>query len=219
MAVWKLYGLPGTVSMATHIALVEAGETVEWINVRAEIEGGPSGAAYRAINPRGKVPALVSPDGSMLTETLATILAISERFPETNLMPEDADSRAYAYEWLSWIMTGTYAAVRRFYYPHQALPEGEGAPDPAPVKERALSELKTAYAEIEAMLRDGGWAVGSDRSLVDILLLIFYRWGNRMGMSMEADFPKWTNLARELAAQPAVASVMAREGVALDGSS
>jgi maleylacetoacetate isomerase len=49
---------------------------------------------YLALNPEGLVPALVTDDGQVLTQSLAIIEWLDERFPLPRLLPEDADGRA-----------------------------------------------------------------------------------------------------------------------------
>ena len=56
------------------------------------------GQAYRAINPMGKVPAIVH-DGQTVTECAAICAYLAEAFPDAGLAPT-ADERAAYYRWL-----------------------------------------------------------------------------------------------------------------------
>lgn len=47
-------------------------------------------------SPSGKVPVLKRPDGSVVWETLAIVEYLAERFPQANLWPKDATTRAVA---------------------------------------------------------------------------------------------------------------------------
>jgi glutathione S-transferase len=62
------------------------------------LDYGPQmkGSEYRAINPMGKVPALVH-DGTVVTENAAILSYMAEMFPQAGLMPED---RAGFYRWM-----------------------------------------------------------------------------------------------------------------------
>src|SRR5687767_11319150 len=74
-----LYFSPGSSSMAAHIALHEVGATFEATSVsfaRREHHA----PAFRAINPAGKVPALLI-DGRLLTEVAGILFYLARRFP------------------------------------------------------------------------------------------------------------------------------------------
>lgn len=50
--------------------------------------------SYRALNPEGLVPALVTATGTVLTQSMAIIEYLEEQHPEPALLPADAESRA-----------------------------------------------------------------------------------------------------------------------------
>ncbi len=56
--------------------------------------GAQHGADYRALNPQGLVPALVTDDGAVLTQSLAIIEWLDETHPEPPLLPRTPDERA-----------------------------------------------------------------------------------------------------------------------------
>ncbi|MFO7326446.1 MAG: glutathione S-transferase, partial [Pseudomonadota bacterium] len=55
----KLYYLPGACSLASHIALIEAGRKFEAIAVDRATKKGTDGTLLTDLNPRGYVPVLV----------------------------------------------------------------------------------------------------------------------------------------------------------------
>jgi maleylpyruvate isomerase len=57
-------------------------------------EGDQRQAEYLAVNPQGLVPSLVTPDGEVLTQSLAIMEWLDETFPEPALLPKDAAGRA-----------------------------------------------------------------------------------------------------------------------------
>src|SRR5512147_2967128 len=89
----KLYYAPGTCALASHIALQEAGAdyTAERLDFRANQQNSPE---YLAINPKGRVPSLVTERG-ILTETPAMLAFIAQSFREAKLAPLD-DAFAFA---------------------------------------------------------------------------------------------------------------------------
>ena len=87
MSELTLYLAPGTCAMAVRIALVEAGapHQIKRLDLAAGEQRTP---AYLAINPKGRVPALVT-DRGVLTETPALLLYVAQRFPDAGLAPLD----------------------------------------------------------------------------------------------------------------------------------
>jgi glutathione S-transferase len=90
---FKLYYAPGTCALASHIALQEAGAayTAERVDFKSNQQNSPE---YLAINPKGRVPALVT-DRGILTETPAMLVFIAQSFPQAKLAPLD-DSYTFA---------------------------------------------------------------------------------------------------------------------------
>ena len=90
---FKLYYAPGTCALASHIALQEAGATytTERVDFKSNQQNSPE---YLAVNPKGRVPALVTDQG-ILTETPAMLAFVAQSFPQAKLAPLD-DSFAFA---------------------------------------------------------------------------------------------------------------------------
>src|SRR5215510_6772003 len=84
---FKLYYAPGTCALASHIILEEAGAdyTTERLSFKANQQNSPE---YLAINPKGRVPSLVT-DHGVLTETPAMLAYIAQTFPKAKLAPLD----------------------------------------------------------------------------------------------------------------------------------
>ena len=89
------YTNPQSRGQIPHWMLEEVGQPYETEVVGYETM---SDAAYRAVNPMAKVPALVD-DGKVITECAAIVAYLAERFPEAGLAPT-ADERADYYRWL-----------------------------------------------------------------------------------------------------------------------
>jgi glutathione S-transferase len=83
----KLFYATGTCALASHIALEEAGAEYETVRLdfRSNDQRTPE---YLALNPKGRVPALVT-DRGVLTETPAILVFIAQTFPGAPLAPLD----------------------------------------------------------------------------------------------------------------------------------
>ena len=98
---FKLYYAPGTCARASHIALEEAGAsyTAERLDFKNSQQTTPQ---YLAINPKGRVPALVTDHGT-LTETPAILAYIAQSFPQARLVPDDAFAFAQVQSFNSYL--------------------------------------------------------------------------------------------------------------------
>src|SRR5688572_32856970 len=83
----KLFWAPGTCALASHIALEEAGAQVETVKLDFT-KGDQRKPEYLKINPKGRVPALVT-DRGILTETPAMLVYVAQSFPKAGLAPID----------------------------------------------------------------------------------------------------------------------------------
>ncbi|HEU0197475.1 MAG TPA: glutathione S-transferase N-terminal domain-containing protein [Nevskiaceae bacterium] len=217
MEALKLYYSPGACSMAAHIALEEIGAPYEAERV-VIAEGGNRRPEYLTINPHGRVPALRIRDGGhrqVLTELMAILLFLARRHPEAKLIPDDSDGFMRAVEWLSWLATTVHqTGVRMMLKPARFA---TGASCEAQVAESGRSIVEPAFVEINARLRDHAWALGEYFTAVDAFLLVFFRWGgNRLHLPMRGPYPEYTRVMDKVRARPAVARVIADEGVQIE---
>ncbi|MDB5526208.1 MAG: glutathione S-transferase [Rhizobium sp.] len=83
----KLFYSPGSCALASRIALEDAGADYEVVRVDFA-KGEQRSPEYLKINPKGRVPALVTGKG-ILTETPAILTYIAQSFPDAGLAPLD----------------------------------------------------------------------------------------------------------------------------------
>lgn len=219
MSDYRLYYSPGACSLAPHIALEELGIAYEAMPVPVA-QGANQKPDYLAINPRGRVPALVIRDASgerVLTEVPALLVYLAGLKPEARLLPTAGEPLARAIEWMSWLTSSVHAhAFAQVFRPGRFVSD-EGLY--APLKARGLELLDLAYRDIEQRLQGRDWALGADYSLVDAYLLVFYRWGYRVGVDMRARYPGYTRLAEAVVARPAVQRALQQEQIVVWESS
>ncbi|AUX42297.1 glutathione S-transferase [Sorangium cellulosum] len=87
----KLFYTPGVCSLAPHIALREAGADFELVRVDLKTKKTADGGDFSRVNPKGYVPALRLPDGTLLTETAVLLHYIADAWPEAKLAPARGD--------------------------------------------------------------------------------------------------------------------------------
>ena len=99
----KLFTAPGSCSIGIRVILEETGADYEAQPLNfAEKE--QFGTAYRSVNPKGKVPALLRPDGSLLTEFQTIAFWLADAYPDAALLPKDADARLRVMELLDFMI-------------------------------------------------------------------------------------------------------------------
>lgn len=106
-----VYFAPLACSMATRIALYDAGADAEYICVDTKTKRLPDGSSYLQINPMGQVVALRTDDGVLLTENTAVLQYVADRLPASNLTPLSAVERAQLQQWLGFIATELQKAI------------------------------------------------------------------------------------------------------------
>src|SRR3984957_12621990 len=122
-AVYKLYGRPGSGSLAVQVALEEIGAKYERIWVGRE---AADVAQFRAINPAGRVPALVLPDGTTMFESAAMLIHLALGHPQSALAPPPGTGRhALFLQWMVFLSANAYEAVLRIYYSARYSTRGE----------------------------------------------------------------------------------------------
>jgi glutathione S-transferase len=107
----KLYFSPLACSMATRIALYEAGADAAFVRVDLATKRADDGADFGAVTPLGLVPALRTDDGELLTENAAILQYVADRSPQARMAPDDAAGRARLQQWLSFIGTELHKTV------------------------------------------------------------------------------------------------------------
>lgn len=211
---YRLYYSPGACSLAPHIVLEELGVAYEPQRLHVN-EGENRRPAYLAVNPRGRVPALVyADDRPALTEAMAIMVFLAQRHPEAGLLPTGPEAFVRALEWMGWLgSTMHQAGVRTVFRPERFTTDAAGAPA---IAEQGRQQIRAGYDDIETRLQGQPWALGDRFSAVDAYLLVFYRWGNRCGLPMREAFPVYAAMMDRVRDRPAVQRVLAREAIQLD---
>ena len=209
--------------MAAHIALEEVGARfeLELVSSRGEREGaGTATPEWRAVNPKGRVPALSPVAGSaggaaeLLTETPAILVYLALIHPEAGLLPADPAGIARCLEWLNWLSGNVHAMSWGQIWRAQRFSDDEAGLDAIRTKGRAA--LLDQHHYIERLLGDGrDWAVAGGYSIADIYLLVFFKWGSRIGVDMRSACPAWARIMDRVLARPAVQRALAAEGVTI----
>jgi len=203
----KLYYAPGTCALATHIALEEAGAPHEAVRVDFGSQAQRS-ADYLAVNPKGRVPALVTESGT-LSETPALLLYVAQTFPAAELAPlADPFALAQVQEFNSYLCATVHVA-------HAHGRRGtRWADDSAAIEamKRKVPASVTECAElIERKFLKGPWVMGDRYTIADPYLFTIAAWFEGDGVDT-TKLPRTIEHRRRMLARPAVQKAVSIEG-------
>ena len=182
------YFAPGSSSMATHIALHEVGAEFEprLLSFNGKEQQRPD---YLAVNPEGKVPALVI-DGRVLTEVAATLYYLAKTYPQAGLWPHGGiEAEAQAISWMSFIASTVH-----------------------PARRAGNDRWREVFHLCEKRLGGAAWAVGDRYSLADIHLFRLYWRFHTTLPSDPGDHPNLYAHYQRMMARPAVQKTLEVEG-------
>ena len=203
---YTLYGCRRSGSLTVELALAEIGVTYEVRDVDLEVEAQRDDA-YAAVNPQRKVPALITPAGETLTESVAILLTLDERHPEARLLPPAGSAeRAQALRTLLFVATEIYPVVEINDYPERFAPTPDSTPA---LREVARDIWRERWLLVERSILGDPFLLASGFCLSDIYIAVVSRWAQQDAWR-PANVPKVERLTAAVAARSAAAPVWSR---------
>lgn len=198
------HGSVQTCSLATHIALEEAG--ANYTTVRLDMANNQQRSAeYLAINPKGRVPALVT-DRGILTENVALLYYVAQLYPAAKLAPTEPFDLAKMQAFNAWL-----ASTVHVNHAHK-MRGSRWSDDPAAQKTmtaKVASNMTDCAALIETGYLASPWVMGSQYTVADPYLYVMELWMESDGVDMQK-FPKLVAHRAAMEARPAVRTVLSR---------
>ncbi len=208
MTMFTFYWAPNTCALASHIALEAAGASYQAVRVDFARQQQRS-AEYLRINPKGRVPALVTERG-ILTETPALLQFIAQTHPGARLAPlDDAFALAHMNAFNSYLCSTVHVA-----HSHR-MRGSRWADDPAALeamKRKVPQSVGECFELIEREFLAGPWVLGEHYSVSDMYLFTLAQWLEADGVD-PARLPKVSAHRQRMRADPLVARVLAAEAV------
>ena len=202
----RLYYAPHTCALASHIALEEAGAEYSTVRISFADEEQRK-PEYLAINPKGRVPALVTERG-ILTETPAMLVFIAQSFPRARLAPLDdpfvfAEVQAFNSYLCSTVHVAHAHRMRGYRW----------VDDPASIAamQRKVPEAVGACFElIERKMLRGPWVMGDIYTICDPYLFTLAQWMEKDGVD-PSRFPNVNDHRTRMSERAAVRKAIAEE--------
>jgi glutathione S-transferase len=203
-----LYFAKGTCALASHIALEDTGEAYETKRIDFS-QNAQQSPEYLAINPKGRVPALVTPQG-ILTESPAILAYVAQSFPKAKLAPlDDPFAFAQMQSFNSYLCSTVHIA-------HAHRPRGsrwaDEASSLADMKRKVPQTMSACFTMIEQKMLKGPWVMGESYTVADPYLYTLGRWLESDSVNIKT-FPRVYEHHRRMKDRPNVRKVLADEGL------
>jgi glutathione S-transferase len=201
-----LYLMPGACSLATHIALAwaDADYTVKRLT-RETVRG----AAFREINPKAVVPALRLDDGAILTESLAILEYLADKYPEARmgLQPDDLLGRARLNEALAELISDVHMAWSPIMVAERYVTLESNEAD---ARQAAFAQLHVHYNRLDELMRERTWLLFDRRTVADAYLYVMCTWQARTPTPLTA-YPALNKYKTRLDLDPGVQRALREE--------
>lgn len=200
----KLYYIPGTSSLASHIVLRESGVFFEIESVDSVKKETETGEDFTVINPNGCVPALSLVNGEVLTESPAILQYIADQNPGSDLVPESGTiERTRLHEYLNYISSELHTSFLPLFSSYSSVNE----------KKIAKENVEKKMNYFESIFSDGrNYLVGDKYSVSDAYLFVVCRWTKSTGIDME-NWPYLDSFSKRIADRKNVKDALQAEGL------
>jgi glutathione S-transferase len=192
---YRLYGRPNAGSLAPQIVLEEAGAPYEvvWVSKSAaDLE------VLRGVNPAGKIPTLVLPDGTVIAESAAILIHLAQAHPAAKLAPRPGSSaHARFLQWMVFLSANMYDAALRCYHSERYSSAGSAAA--ADIRAQAADDYARHLERIHDELSP--YVLGEQLSAADPYLHMLAGWYPQDARALR--LPKLAQHAELLRRRPA----------------
>jgi glutathione S-transferase len=192
-----LYYSPGACSLADHIALNEADMKFDLMKVDLKTHKLENGRSFTEINPKGYVPALQFDDGEVLTENIAILSLIADRYPA--LMAPGQFGRHRLLEMLAYISTEIHKAFHPLF-----------SPDASDAEKKKAAEAIAQKLTLVATKFEGPYLFGANATVADAYLFVMLMWAVKNKIAIP---DKLTTFSERMKSRPAVQVALRHEGL------
>ena len=203
----KLFYAPGSCALASHIALEEAG--ADYSAHRMDLKAGDQRTPeYLALNPKSRVPALVTEQG-VLTENPAILAFIAQRYPDAKLAPlNDPFAFAAVQVFNSYLASTVHVAHAHGRRGYRWADDQSSFDD---MKRKLPETVGACFDLIEREMVKGPWVMGEAYTVCDPYLFTIAEWLEGDGVDPKR-FPKVHDHRTRMYERPAVKRALAMEG-------
>ena len=198
----KFYYEKNSAAYAPHILLEDVGAEYEAIKIDFA-SGEQRSAAYLSINPKGRVPSLITSEG-ILTETPAILAFIAQLYPEHNMVPRSPFEFAQAQAFNCYIASTVHVAHA---HKHRGARWADDKTAQSFMQAKVHQNMTECASVIEAHYLLGPWVLGERYSMCDPYLALVTRWLDDDGVEL-AKFPKIAAHNQAMQSRPAMQTIL-----------
>jgi len=198
---FTLYGAAGSGSVPVEAAMTLIGldykviEAVTW-------EGEAERDKVALANPMSQIPALILPDGEILTESAAILIWLADAYPEARLGPRlDDPRRAQFLRWMTFIPAAIYSMFWVRDEPSRLV--GDDAAAQEQIKQRTAERIAACWRIMDSQITPGHFLLGDKLSVLDLYVATASRWTPRRAR-FHVEAPRMAEIVRRVDALPAL---------------
>jgi glutathione S-transferase len=204
----KLYYAAHSCALATHIVLEDVGADYSTVRIEFAKEQQKS-AEYLKVNPKGRVPALVT-DRGILTETPAMLVYVAQSFPASKLaLIDDPFAFAQVQSFNSYLCSHLHVAHAHRMRGHRWV-DADDAHSIAAMQRKVPESVGGAFDMIEREMLKGPWVMGEHYTICDAYLFTLAQWLEKDGVD-PARIPRVVDHRRRMSERPSVQKAIAEE--------
>ncbi len=199
----KLFYSPGACSLASHIALREAGADfkIERVDLAKKIT--ETGKDYRSINSKGSVPSLELGNGEVLTEGVAIMQYVADQHPDKHLAPPNGHFQRYRLqEWMNYLSTELHKGLSPLF--DKSLP--------SEMRETMTARVRTRLDWINSKLEGQHFLLHEGFTVADSYLFTLLNWLRFFSIEL-SDWSHLKAFHERVAARPHVQEALGAEGL------
>jgi glutathione S-transferase len=163
------------------------------------LKGDNQRPEFLALNPTAKLPVLVDGD-LVLTESVAIVLYLADKYADRGLLPRDLAERGAAYRWLLFATTELEQPLWRIARNTRIYPEERRQPADCAI---ASEEFQAIAAVLDAHMKQRQFIAGTSVSVADFVTAYTLDWGNEAGLLQR--FPGLVRYVERMYARPRAA--------------
>ncbi|WP_129642715.1 glutathione S-transferase family protein [Peristeroidobacter agariperforans] len=195
-----LYGIPQGCSFGSIVALEWLGQPYRLC--RIDMLRDMQSHLYARFHPDRKTPALLLEDGTVLTESAATLQNIAARgIPKGFGFAQGTREFDRLNQRIAFLTTTYFAAFGPLWHAYKM---DQNSPVPGVLREVGRETVAKANEQLESMLANSEWLMGSRKSLADAYFIGLARWGKYHRVVEPGQYPNVDRLIHRLEADPAV---------------
>lgn len=201
-----LYFAPNSCALASHLALEHSGASYQARRVDLS-KGEQRSAEFLAINPKGRVPALITEQG-ILTETPAILAFIAQSYPSAKLAPlDDPFEFAQAQAFNSYLCSTVHVAHAHRY---RGARWSDDAAAIESMRIKVPQTMRACFEQLEQDMFQGPFVLGDEYSICDMYLFTITNWleGDEVDINW---FPKIARHRQWMLDNPVVQKVIANQ--------